>query len=131
MILARELAVGLSDLLLRSPLRYPENLVQVLGLHTLNLFRNYNLRRSYRLSSQEVSSLERLEDRAFLVLFGGLSHDGFVDVRVEGLAVGGDGQEALLTEHVCELVAGYPHALADIAPGLEGAVQVEIGRAHV
>src|SRR3712207_7240366 len=52
------------------------------------LFRsNYNLSRPYGFSPQEVSSLERLEDRAFLVLFGGLSQDGFVNVRVEGLAI--------------------------------------------
>ena len=47
-----------------------------------------------------------------------------MDVGVEGLAVGGYGNEALAAEHFDEMVAGGVDALADIALGLERAVQV-------
>src|SRR3712207_9146030 len=65
---------------LRSFLRHPENLVEILGLHTLNLFSNHNLRGAYRLAVECVAPLEGLKDRALLVLLGRLSHDGLVDV---------------------------------------------------
>src|SRR5215212_2480154 len=123
-MLARQLAVGAPYLLLRGPLRYPQNLVEIPSLHTLNLSRNHNLSGTDGLAVEQVSPLEGLEDRAFFVLVRGLAHNGLMDVGVEGLPVRGDGQETLLAERVGELLAGCAHALADVALGLEGAVQV-------
>jgi hypothetical protein len=58
------------------------------------------------------------------VLLGDLAHNGLVDVRVERLAVRGDGQKTFLAEYVGELVPGSLNTLADVSPGLECAVQV-------
>src|SRR3712207_8307158 len=40
--------------------------VEILGLHTLNLFRNHNLRGADGLAVEQVAPLEGLEDGAFL-----------------------------------------------------------------
>src|SRR5918997_2543335 len=98
MVLARQLPVGAPYLLLRGPFRYPENFVEILGLHTLNLFRNHNFRGADGLAVEQVAPLEGLEDGTFLVLVRGLAHHGFVDVGVERLTIGGYGQETLPAE---------------------------------
>ncbi len=87
MKLAREPAVGASDLILRGLFGYLENLVEIYLLHTLYLLRNYNFRGPNRLPVEYIASLEGLDDGTFLVLFGELAHNSLVDVRVEYLAV--------------------------------------------
>jgi hypothetical protein len=86
-MLARQFAVGAPYLLLRRTPGYPQNIVEILFLHTLSLSRNYNLCGAYRFTIEDVSPLEGLKDRTLLVVFRGLAHNGFMDVWVEELAV--------------------------------------------
>ncbi len=58
------------------------------------------------------------------MLLGLLTHHRLVDVWVEMLSVGGEGDQPLLAEHVGELLAGGGDAAADVALGLQRAVQV-------